>query len=153
MDGTLLLREPRAVSRRLVRKAYALLRGDEKGLSYDHVERILAGADRRRGTTVIGRFGGVEVRNEYGRLVFLKPDEDIANALRLFKKAKRPMALVRDEDNKIVGLVTLEDAVTDAQFAFRILAEVAQVPEPGVLALLGLGLAAAGIATRRRNVR
>lgn len=75
LDGTLLLREPRAVSRRLVRKAYALLRGDEKGLSYDHVERILAGADRRRGTTVIGRFGGVEVRNEYGRLVFLKPDE------------------------------------------------------------------------------
>jgi len=41
--------------------------------------------------------------------IFLKPDESIANALRLFRKAKRPMALVRDEDGKIHGLVTLED--------------------------------------------
>ena len=29
--------------------------------------------------------------------LFLKPDESLANALRLFKKSRRPMALVRDE--------------------------------------------------------
>lgn len=45
--------------------------------------------------------------------LFLKPDESIANALRLFRKAKRPMALVRDEDGKIHGLITLEDILEE----------------------------------------
>jgi putative hemolysin len=45
--------------------------------------------------------------------LFLKPDESIANALRLFRKAKRPMALVRDEDGKIHGVVTLEDILEE----------------------------------------
>jgi CBS domain containing-hemolysin-like protein len=45
--------------------------------------------------------------------LFLKPDEELANALRLFKKANRHMALVRDEDEKILGLVTLEDILEE----------------------------------------
>lgn len=45
--------------------------------------------------------------------LFLKPDEEVANALRLFKKARRPMALVRDDDGKIHGLVTLEDILEE----------------------------------------
>ncbi|MBI3822106.1 MAG: HlyC/CorC family transporter [Planctomycetes bacterium] len=45
--------------------------------------------------------------------LFLKPDEDIANALRLFRKAKRPMAVVRDENGKVVGLITLEDILEE----------------------------------------
>ena len=45
--------------------------------------------------------------------LFLKPDESVANALRLFRKAKRPMALVRDDDNKIHGLITLEDILEE----------------------------------------
>jgi putative hemolysin len=45
--------------------------------------------------------------------LFLKPDESIANALRLFRKAKRPMALVRDENGKIHGLITLEDILEE----------------------------------------
>jgi CBS domain containing-hemolysin-like protein len=45
--------------------------------------------------------------------LFLKPDEEIANGLRLFKKAKRPMALVRNDDGKIVGLITLEDILEE----------------------------------------
>src|SRR5207253_11060663 len=36
--------------------------------------------------------------------IFLKPDEDIATALRLFRNTHRPMALVRDDDGKIIGL-------------------------------------------------
>ncbi len=45
--------------------------------------------------------------------LFLKPDEEIANALRLFRKAKRPMALVRDDEGKIHGLITLEDILEE----------------------------------------
>lgn len=45
--------------------------------------------------------------------LFLKPEESIANALRLFRKAKRPMALVRDDDGRIHGLITLEDILEE----------------------------------------
>jgi CBS domain containing-hemolysin-like protein len=45
--------------------------------------------------------------------LFLKPDEPVGNALRLFKKVKRPMALVRDDDGKILGLITLEDVLEE----------------------------------------
>jgi len=45
--------------------------------------------------------------------LFLKPDESLANALRLFKKNRRPMALVRDDDGKILGLITLEDVLEE----------------------------------------
>jgi CBS domain containing-hemolysin-like protein len=45
--------------------------------------------------------------------LFLKPDENLDNALRLFRKAKRPMALVRDPDGRILGLITLEDVLEE----------------------------------------
>jgi CBS domain containing-hemolysin-like protein len=45
--------------------------------------------------------------------LFLKPQESVANALRLFRKARRPMALVRDDDGKILGLITLEDILEE----------------------------------------
>jgi CBS domain containing-hemolysin-like protein len=43
--------------------------------------------------------------------LFLKPDKDIASALQLFRRVKRPMAVVRDEAGKVVGLITLEDVL------------------------------------------
>ena len=45
--------------------------------------------------------------------LFLKPDESLANALRLFKKGRRPMALVRDDNGKILGMLTLEDVLEE----------------------------------------
>jgi CBS domain containing-hemolysin-like protein len=45
--------------------------------------------------------------------LYLKPDEDVSTALRLFRQARRPMALVRDEAGKILGLLTLEDVVEE----------------------------------------
>jgi CBS domain containing-hemolysin-like protein len=45
--------------------------------------------------------------------LFLKPQESMANALRLFRRARRPMALVRDENDKIHGLITLEDVLEE----------------------------------------
>ena len=45
--------------------------------------------------------------------VYLKPDESLDNALRLFRKARRAMALVRDDDGRILGLLTLEDVIEE----------------------------------------
>jgi CBS domain containing-hemolysin-like protein len=45
--------------------------------------------------------------------LFLKPDESMATALRVFRKARRPMALVRDERGTILGLITLEDVLEE----------------------------------------
>jgi CBS domain containing-hemolysin-like protein len=45
--------------------------------------------------------------------LFLKPDETVGTALRLFRTARRPMALVRDDDGKILGLLTLEDVLEE----------------------------------------
>ena len=45
--------------------------------------------------------------------LFLKADETMGNALRLFKKSRRPMALVRNDEGKILGLITLEDVLEE----------------------------------------
>ncbi|MFL5327717.1 MAG: hemolysin family protein [Gemmataceae bacterium] len=44
---------------------------------------------------------------------YLDPDESIANALKLLKKSRKPMALVRDAQDKIVGMITLEDVMEE----------------------------------------
>ncbi|HTU16550.1 MAG TPA: hemolysin family protein [Gemmataceae bacterium] len=45
--------------------------------------------------------------------LFLRPEESMANALRLFRRVRRPMALVRDAEDTIVGLITLEDVLEE----------------------------------------
>jgi putative hemolysin len=45
--------------------------------------------------------------------LFLPPDENIATALRLFRSSHRHMALVRDEQGRIHGLITLEDVIEE----------------------------------------
>jgi CBS domain containing-hemolysin-like protein len=45
--------------------------------------------------------------------LFLKPDESLGVALELFRRARRPMALVRNGEDKIVGVVTLEDILEE----------------------------------------
>lgn len=44
---------------------------------------------------------------------FLGPDEVIATALRLFRKTHKPMALVRDGEGHILGMLTLEDVIEE----------------------------------------
>src|SRR5207253_2948829 len=45
--------------------------------------------------------------------LFLRPEDTVAVALKLFRNAHRPMALVRDEQGKIHGLITLEDVLEE----------------------------------------
>ncbi|QVL32057.1 HlyC/CorC family transporter [Telmatocola sphagniphila] len=44
---------------------------------------------------------------------FLRADELISNALRELKKTKVPMAIVRDENKMVVGMITLEDIIEE----------------------------------------
>jgi magnesium and cobalt exporter, CNNM family len=44
--------------------------------------------------------------------LFLKPDNTMAEALRVFRDAHRPMAVVREGD-KVLGLITLEDVLEE----------------------------------------
>jgi len=44
---------------------------------------------------------------------YLDPAETVGNALRLFKRSRRPMALVRDETDQIIGIPTLEDILEE----------------------------------------
>jgi len=44
---------------------------------------------------------------------FLDPAESVANALRLLKKSRKPMAIVRDEAGKVRGMITLEDVLEE----------------------------------------
>lgn len=45
--------------------------------------------------------------------LYLPPDASVAQALQLFRRAHRPMALVRDDGGKILGLLTLEDVLEE----------------------------------------
>ena len=45
--------------------------------------------------------------------IFLKPEEEVGNALRLFRKSKRHMAVVRDEEGMVLGIITLEDVLEE----------------------------------------
>jgi CBS domain containing-hemolysin-like protein len=44
---------------------------------------------------------------------FIDPEASVAVALRLFKKTRRPMAIVRDHDKKVLGMITLEDVLEE----------------------------------------
>jgi CBS domain containing-hemolysin-like protein len=45
--------------------------------------------------------------------LFLKPDSDLGDALTLFRRAHRHMAVVRDDEGKVHGLITLEDILEE----------------------------------------
>ncbi|OWK44426.1 Magnesium and cobalt efflux protein CorC [Fimbriiglobus ruber] len=44
---------------------------------------------------------------------FLDADDAVSNALRLFRKTKHPMAVVRDADKAVIGILTLEDVLEE----------------------------------------
>jgi len=44
---------------------------------------------------------------------FLPPDVPVGDAFRLFRKTHHPMAVVRDDDGKVLGLLTLEDVLEE----------------------------------------
>ncbi|MCI0702658.1 MAG: hemolysin family protein [Planctomycetia bacterium] len=57
--------------------------------------------------------GAVVLEDALYPATFLDPDEPVANAFRLFRKSHRPMAIVRDKDGKVLGLLTLEDVLEE----------------------------------------
>ncbi len=57
--------------------------------------------------------GVVLVEDALYPATFLDPEESVANAFRLFRKSHRPMAVVRDKSNGVLGLITLEDVLEE----------------------------------------
>ncbi|MBA4191007.1 MAG: hypothetical protein C0467_23730 [Planctomycetaceae bacterium] len=57
--------------------------------------------------------GAVMLEDALYPATFLDPDEPVANAFRLFRKSHRPMAVVRDPQGKVLGLITLEDVLEE----------------------------------------
>jgi putative hemolysin len=45
--------------------------------------------------------------------LYLHPDQTVADALRLFRRSHKSMALIKGEDGKILGLITLEDLLEE----------------------------------------
>jgi CBS domain containing-hemolysin-like protein len=57
--------------------------------------------------------GAVVLEDALYPATFLDPDEPVAHAFRLFRKSHRPMALVRDAEGLVLGLITLEDVLEE----------------------------------------
>jgi CBS domain containing-hemolysin-like protein len=57
--------------------------------------------------------GAVILEDALYPATFLDPEEPVANAFRLFRKSHRPMAVVRDSEGKVLGLITLEDVLEE----------------------------------------
>jgi CBS domain containing-hemolysin-like protein len=45
--------------------------------------------------------------------LFLRPEDNVADALELFRRERRPLAVVRDAGGKVVGLITMEDVLEE----------------------------------------
>jgi putative hemolysin len=57
--------------------------------------------------------GAVVLEDALYPATFLDPDETMNNAFKLFRRSHRPMAIVRDEQGKVLGLITLEDVLEE----------------------------------------
>jgi len=44
---------------------------------------------------------------------FVAKEDKVSKAMSLFRKTKRPMAIVRDGENRVVGIITLEDVLEE----------------------------------------
>jgi CBS domain containing-hemolysin-like protein len=44
---------------------------------------------------------------------YLPPDEPVSVALKLFRRSRRPMAVIRDDADKVLGILTLEDVLEE----------------------------------------
>lgn len=73
---------PRAVARRLVRRAIVATKGDGRGIDFEHVEQILELIAKERGA---GRlcFPGVEIQRSFDWVRFAKPAAAPAGAVRV----------------------------------------------------------------------
>jgi CBS domain containing-hemolysin-like protein len=57
--------------------------------------------------------GAVVVEDALYPATFLDPEEPVAHAFKLFRKSHRPMAVVRDEEGKVLGVITMEDVLEE----------------------------------------
>lgn len=86
--------------------------------------------------------------NYLGQLYYINIFPLVAGRLSVLSNAECAAA---GAANGCIGLTTEEGKVSDLPFGLTISTRPLQVPEPGILALLGIGLFGAGVAQRRRK--
>ena len=81
---------------------------------YDgHLDNIVGIVNTKDLFYLFSTSGAVILEDALYPAQFLKPDEPVAYALRLFRKSHRPMAIVRNEQGQVLGLITLEDVLEE----------------------------------------
>jgi putative hemolysin len=81
---------------------------------YDgHLDNIVGIVNTKDLFYLFSTSGAVILEDALYPAQFLKPDEPVAYALRLFRKSHRPMAIVRSEEGQVLGLITLEDVLEE----------------------------------------
>ena len=73
---------PRAVARRLIRRAIVEAKGDARGIGFEHVERILELIAKERGDGTL-RVAGLEIRRSFDWVRFAKPTRVRAEPVRV----------------------------------------------------------------------
>ncbi len=81
---------------------------------YDgHIDNIVGIVNTKNLFFLFSLKGVVVLEDAMYPPLYLSPDESMAMALRLFKKSRRPMAMVRDDAGNIMGMLTLEDVLEE----------------------------------------
>ncbi|MDW8241698.1 MAG: CNNM domain-containing protein [Thermogemmata sp.] len=78
-----------------------------------HLDNIVGIVNTKDLFYLFSTSGAVVLEDALYPAIFLGPDEPVAHALRLFRKAHRPMAIVRNAEGRVLGLITLEDVVEE----------------------------------------
>jgi CBS domain containing-hemolysin-like protein len=80
---------------------------------YNDVDQIVGIVNTKDLFYLFSLRGAVILDDAIYPALFVRPDEAVAKALEMFRKVHRHMALVRDNDGKILGLITLEDILEE----------------------------------------
>jgi len=79
----------------------------------DHTDNIVGIVNTKNLFHLFSLHGVVILMDAMYDAIYVPPDMSVARLLRIFKRLKRPMAVVQDDDGRFLGIVTLEDILEE----------------------------------------
>jgi len=79
----------------------------------DHPDNIVGIVNTKNLFHLFSLSGVVILMDALYDAIYVPPDMSVARLLRIFKRLKRPMAVVQDDDGLFLGIVTLEDILEE----------------------------------------